>query len=130
MSRAAPVDIEKVREFIASREERRQRAIRRRFERATGDFDRIVSHIIRKYRPTRLYQWGSLLHPERFSEISDIDIGVEGLSGPEQYFAMLGDAMGMTRFPVDLLELDKLNKKTADHIRRRGRVVYERPAAG
>jgi predicted nucleotidyltransferase len=125
MSRAAPVDIEKVREFIASREERRQRAIRRRFERATGDFDRIVSHIIRKYRPTRLYQWGSLLHPERFSEISDIDIAVEGLTSPESYFSLLGEADEMTDLPVDIVELEKIHPLHAQSIREKGRLVHE-----
>jgi predicted nucleotidyltransferase len=125
MSRAAPVDIEKVREFIASREERRQRTIRRRFERATGDFDRIVSHIIRKYRPTRLYQWGSLLHPERFSEISDIDIAVEGLTSPESYFSLLGEADEMTDLPVDIVELEKIHPLHAQSIREKGRLVHE-----
>jgi predicted nucleotidyltransferase len=125
MSRAAPVDIEKVREFIASREERRQRAIRRRFERATGDFDRIVSHIIRKYRPTRLYQWGSLLHPERFSEISDIDIAVEVLTSPESYFSLLGEADEMTDLPVDIVELEKIHPLHAQSIREKGRLVHE-----
>jgi predicted nucleotidyltransferase len=125
MSRAAPVDIEKVREFIASREERRQRTIRRRFERATRDFDRIVSHIIRKYRPTRLYQWGSLLHPERFSEISDIDIAVEGLTSPESYFSLLGEADEMTDLPVDIVELEKIHPLHAQSIREKGRLVHE-----
>ena len=51
------------------------------------------------YRPLRVYQWGSLLHPEHFSEISDIDIALEGLSSPEEYFAILGDVMNMSSFP-------------------------------
>ncbi len=43
-----------------------------------------------------------------FSEISDIDIALEGLSGPEEYFAILGDAMFMTSFPLDIIELEMI----------------------
>ncbi len=125
MRKAAPVDIERVRKFIASREERRQRAIRQRFEQATRDFDRIVDHIIRAYRPTRLYQWGSLLRPGRFSEISDIDIAVEGLTSAESYFTLLAEADEMTGLPVDIVEMEKIHPLHAQSIREKGRLVYE-----
>jgi predicted nucleotidyltransferase len=124
------IDISRVREFLREKQNRRRRRLEERLEQARKDASRIIEHLGRTYAPRRIYQWGSLVEPRNFSEISDIDIGVEGLSGPEQYFAMLGDAMNMTRFPVDLLELDKLSKEMADHIRKRGRVVYERPSAG
>jgi len=124
------IDIPRVREFLREKQARRRRRLEERLRQAQEDAGRIIEHLGRTYSPRRIYQWGSLVETRNFSEISDIDIGVEGLSGPEQYFAMLGDTMVMTRFPVDLLELDKLNKETADHIRRRGRVVYERPSAG
>ena len=124
------IDIPRVREFLREKQARRRRRLEERLRQAQEDAGRIIEHLGRTYSPRRIYQWGSLVETRNFSEISDIDIGVEGLSGPEQYFAMLGDALGMTRFSVDLLELDKLNKETADHIRRRGRVVYERPSAG
>lgn len=124
------IDLSRVREFLREKKARRRRRLEERLKQAQEDAGRIIEHFGRRYSPRRIYQWGSLVETRNFSEISDIDIGVEGLSGPEQYFAMLGDAISMTRFPVDLLELDKLGAETADHIRRRGRVVYERPAAG
>jgi hypothetical protein len=37
--------------------------------------------LIKAYHPVRIYQWGSLLRPERFQEISDIDIA-EALAKP------------------------------------------------
>ncbi len=115
---------------MREKQDRRRRRLEQRLAEARKDASRIIEHLERTYAPRRIYQWGSLVDPKHFSEISDIDIGVEGLSGPEQYFAMLGDAMRMTRFPIDLLELDKLSKETADQIRRRSRLVYERPSAG
>jgi predicted nucleotidyltransferase len=123
------IDIPRVREFLRDKQNRRKNRLAQRLEQAQQDARRIIEHLGRAYSPSRIYQWGSLVETRNFSEISDIDIGVEGLTGPEQYFAMLGDVMEMSGFPVDLLELDKLDKATADSIRRRGRVVYERPAA-
>ena len=92
---------------------------------ARRDFDRIVEHIAETYAPRRVYQWGSLLDFSRFSEISDIDIALEGIGGPEEFFAILGDAMKMTDFPLDILEIEKLDIETADRIRGRGMLVYE-----
>lgn len=100
--------------------------MRERWTVACSDFDRIVSHIIARYRPLRIYQWGSLLHPEQFSEISDIDIALEGLSGPEEYFAILGDAMNMSSFPLDIIDLGKVDPETAEFIKQRGKLIYER----
>lgn len=105
-------------------------ALAERLKHSQEDARRIIEHIGRTYSPSRIYQWGSLVETRHFSEISDIDIGVEGLSGPKEYFAILGDAMRMSVFPVDLIELDRLESRTADGLRRRGRLVHERPPAG
>ncbi len=69
-----------------------------------------------------------MLERSRFSEISDIDVAVEGLPGPEAYFDLLGKVAELTRFPMDLLELEKLDASDARSIRERGRLVYERGA--
>ncbi len=73
-----PVDIEKVRGFLDRRAKQHKKLLMKRLDRAQRDFDRIIQRIINKYDPLRIYQWGSLLHPEDFSEISDIDIAVVG----------------------------------------------------
>jgi hypothetical protein len=125
MSGEYPVDLEKVRDFLKAKEEKRRSLLRRRWEEARRDFDRIVKYIAETYAPRRIYQWGSLLDFSRFSEISDIDIALEGISGPEEFFAILGDAMKMTDFPLDILEIEKLDPETAEGIRGRGRLVYE-----
>ena len=76
--------------------------------------------------PRRIYQWGSLLNRDRFTEISDIDIALEGLTGAEQFFAALGLAMERSTLPVDVVELEKLPPTAAERIRERGKLVYER----
>jgi predicted nucleotidyltransferase len=120
------IDMEKVRAYLEEKDERRHKNLDTRFEHALRDFERIVARIVERYHPPRVYQWGSLLERRRFSEISDIDIAVEGLGGPEEYFAILGDAIEMTDLPVDIIELDKVPPAIAHHIRKKGRLVYDR----
>jgi len=121
-----PVDIEEVRSFLDRRAKQRQKLLKKRFDRAQGDFDKIIQRVIDKYDPLRIYQWGSLLHPEDFSEISDIDIAVEGITSTEQFFSLLSAADELTDFPLDIVELEKIHPLHTESIRKKGRLVYER----
>lgn len=98
-----------------------------RLEKARKDFAAISAMIIEKYKPAAVYQWGSLLDGEHFSEISDIDIAVEGVKSPEEFFSLLGDAMNMTEFPLDIVQMEKVEPEFRSQILKRGRIVYERP---
>ena len=118
------VDLDEVRAFLAAKEERRRARIDARFARATRDAQAIIAE--RRVNPRRMYQWGSLLDRTRFSEISDIDIAVEGLAGPEEFFTALGIAMEGTGVPVDVVELEKVPPDVAERIRERGALVHER----
>ncbi len=94
--------------------------------RAFKDFQSILRMIVDDYHPERVYQWGSLLRPEKFRDYSDIDIAVEGVNLPEAYFQMLGRAQAMTDFPVDIVQLEKIEPEFSQSIREGGKVVYER----
>lgn len=121
-----PVDVSKVRAFLREKRQRKDVERARLLEKARDDAERIRERIVREVRPARIYQWGSLLTGEHFSEISDIDFALEGLAGPPEYFRVLGIAMEETTFPVDIIELEKVDPDTRERIIRRGRVVYER----
>ncbi|MGO8692326.1 MAG: hypothetical protein ACLQMF_01525 [Rectinemataceae bacterium] len=121
------IDLDSVRAFLAAKDEKHEKALDARFEEARADFEAIAARIAEIYRPARIYQWGSLLDRRRFSEISDIDIALEGVPDAETYFAILGEAMKMTAFPLDIVEIEKVGAENARHIRESGRLVYERP---
>jgi predicted nucleotidyltransferase len=121
------IDLAAARGFLAAKDEARERILNARFAKAGADFQAIASLIIERYRPKRLYQWGSLLDRRRFSEISDIDIALEGIQNAETYFAILGEVMNMTEFPLDIVEMEKIGAENARHIRETGRLVHERP---
>ena len=120
------VDLDQVRAFLAERERRRRARIDERYAQATRDAGAIVSEIAEQVNPRRIYQWGSLLDRKRFSEISDLDLAVEGLNGPAEFFQILGIAMNGTALPVDVVELEKLPADVAERIRKRGALVHER----
>lgn len=120
----------------AARAERLRRSKRRAhrealLERARADAARLITAIADGHHPLRIWQWGSLVHTARFSEISDIDIAVEGLEGGERALSSIRDmADSMTTFHVDLVEIEELDPGRADLIRRFGRVAWERSGHG
>ncbi len=60
-----------------------------------------------------------------FTELSDIDIALEGITAPEDFFALLGDAKELTSFPLDIVQLEKIHPLHAQSIRKRGKLIYE-----
>ena len=120
------VSIEQARTFLEGKEASRRHKLDALFARATDDFGKILELIVGKYRPLRVYQWGSLLDRSKFREYSDIDIAVEGVDTPEEFFCMFGEAEKLTSFSLDLLDINKIAPEFADIIRMKGRVVYER----
>jgi predicted nucleotidyltransferase len=120
------IDLDAVREFLRNKESARSRMLDERFTQAKADFAVITNMILERFRPLRIYQWGSLLDRTRFSEISDIDIAVEGLQSPGDYFTLLGEALPLTDFPLDIVEMERVGADNAAYIRSYGRIVYER----
>jgi predicted nucleotidyltransferase len=123
MDPVIPTDI---RRFADERAARDRRARRELHAEAQRDAQAIVEMIIRRFEPRRLVQWGSVLEGDQFREYSDIDIAIEGITDPETFFEILDAAESMTRFPVDILQLEHVEPAYRDLIMEKGRVVYER----
>jgi len=121
-----PFDIAAARRNLMKATQLRAERIAALYRKASDDAGRIIRLIAEKYRPGRMYQWGSLLNPSSFAEYSDIDIAVEGIESAEDFFALYGDAMKLTDFPLDIVQMEKIEPEFAQIIRTRGRVVYER----
>jgi len=122
----ARFDIAAAAETFVARQEKEKERRRRLHRKACQDFTRIVDMVIREFKPRRILQWGSLLEPDDFDENSDIDIAVEGLTDARAFMDLLGKAVDMTDFPVDLVEWEKLDQDSRESIQQRARVVYER----
>ena len=96
------------------------------YKSACRDFTDICKIIIEKYNPTALWQWGSLLDQKHFSEISDIDIALEGVVETAVFFQILRDTERMTSFPLDIIQLEAVEPVFAAKIKQNGKVIYER----
>lgn len=119
-------DIAAAAKTFNAREKQAAEHRKRLHRKACADSARIVDMAIRDYRPRRILQWGSLLDPEDFDENSNIDIAVEGLADARAYLDLLGKAIGMTEFPIDLVEWEKLDQDSRESILCRAKVIYER----
>jgi predicted nucleotidyltransferase len=119
-------ELKQMKRRLARESLERSRSLERRLAEARRDFARIVRHIAARFRPQRIYQWGSLVDGRHFTERSDIDIALEGITEAAVFFAILAQAERLTRFPVDIVQLEKIHPEYAELIRSRGRVVYER----
>jgi predicted nucleotidyltransferase len=120
------IAVEHVRAFLAAREQRRQRDLDQRFDRAWHDFRAILELLRERYQPTRIYQWGSLLDRSRFNEHSDIDVATEGITDPAVWSQLVDRADELTQLPLDMVALERIEPEFAELIRMKGRVVYAR----
>lgn len=117
---------EETRVFLRRKELEKAKRLEKKFKQANSDFKRIVKMIVDHYSPDYIYQWGSLLDKRKFSDVSDIDIAVSGLKTADAVFRLLGEAEDMTDFPLDIVELERLDPLHRKSIKQKGRLVYER----
>lgn len=120
-----PAQLREARELLQRRAEVEQQEWRELHARAVSDCSRIVAMLREEFSPTLILQWGSLLDPARFRPFSDIDLAVAGLADPARFFDALGRAQALTRFPIDLVQLEKISPEKAFWIRQNGRVLHE-----
>ena len=119
------MEAETIRAYVRGRRISRRHELAARLLAARRDCDAIVSAIADTYHPPRIYLWGSLVDDRHFSEMSDIDIALEGITNPAELSAIRSLAERLTRLPLDIVAIEHVHPAYADHIRRRGRVVYE-----
>jgi predicted nucleotidyltransferase len=121
-------EAETIRAFVRESQKKKRLALVALLGTARRDCESIVSAIARDRTPRRIYLWGSLLHDRHFSERSDIDIALEGITDPAELSAIRGSAENLTQFPLDIVAIEHVHPAYADFIRRRGAVVYDRGA--
>lgn len=120
-----PVDLQEAARSARRRAEAQRRTDEALEMQAREDLASIVAMTAKEFHPRRIYTWGSLTKPGKFRSYSDIDLAVEGILDPAEFFRLLGEAQRLTRFPVDLVQLEKIVPEYADDIRKKGKLLYE-----
>lgn len=111
------------RERERRRREAQEAAQRRLVNKAQRIANQVIKHVTAEYEPEKIYQAGSLVDSDRFTEISDIDIAISGLQ-PEEIEEISDWAEEKSSFPVDILDLDRAEQIHVESITKRGRRVY------
>ena len=116
--------VEAARQRLRDRDHAREERYQVMWAQAESDGRAIIDMIAREYQPTRVYQWGSLLRPERFRDYSDIDIAVEGIADAATFFRLLGAAQAMIELDLPCADREG-GPEYAEDIREHGKIAYE-----
>jgi predicted nucleotidyltransferase len=120
------INLEETRNFLRKKANSEATKNIQMWQKAYAEAELIIERIIREINPREIWQWGSIVQKEKFRDYSDIDIGLCGLGGFEELSKAQKIAMEIATFPIDLVELDKLEDNFQIAIKRRGKKVYER----
>ena len=76
-----------------------------------------IDQLSEKYKWKELYLFGSLTQPDKFSERSDIDFGIEGLD-KYLHYKFISDLSGLLQRGIDVIRLEDCS--FAESIKKRG----------
>ena len=111
------------RERERRRREAQDAAQRRLVNKAERIANTVTEQIIERYEPKEIYQAGSLVDSDRFTQISDIDIAISGLT--ESEIEEISDwAEEKSSFPIDIIDLDRAESVHVQSVRKTGRRVF------
>jgi predicted nucleotidyltransferase len=116
-------DIRAARRYLRQKQETRQANRLVLWQQASQDARKIIKMIEEKYQPKQIIQWGSILDPKHFSEISDIDLAIAGLDAMT-FMRLLADAEALTTFPLDLVQWEAIHPAFQNIILMKGKIVY------
>lgn len=116
-------DYTKAKQFYLDKQRSLQDERHLLWQKAKLDSERIVTMIIQDYAPKQIIQWGSVLAPEHFSSVSDIDLAVLGIE-PLVFLRLFADAEAMTNFSLDLIRWEDIHPAFQQILLLKGKVIY------
>lgn len=108
---------------MCAREEDRTSARLALWRQARADAERIIEWVVACFNPRRIIQWGSVLESRHFSEISDIDLAIEGV-GSLAFLDLMRGAEEKTDFSLDLVRWENLEPEFQRILLMKGRIRY------
>jgi predicted nucleotidyltransferase len=84
----------------------------------------VTQYIIKRFKPERLWLYGSILDEDKFSMISDIDIATEGIEWGI-FFKMVSECEKLTDLKLDIIDIESIPEIRRRKIFRTGRLIYE-----
>lgn len=118
-------DYVKARAFLSEKAKHQAEKRCRLWHQAVLDTKHIVNMVIEEFTPLRILQWGSVLNEKDFSEISDIDLAIEGVDSV-LFMRLQEKAEKMTKFPLDLLRWEDVDPCFRRLLKKKGCIIYEK----
>ena len=119
------IDISRVAARMREQDDQQARERSRRYAEARRQLDAAIAVAAGFPEVRRIRVWGSLLRPDRFTELSDIDLCVEGVRSPEVWSRLERALLDTVTMPLDLVRWETLMEPHRESILARGEVVYE-----
>lgn len=113
-------------QYFLNRDKKREEKNRKRHGLAVRQLDKAVAVIIDRFSPVRIWTWGSILREERFNEMSDIDLAVEGITDFRVWSELEKTALSFFDMPLDLVRWEDLLPEHRESIQARGKIIYEK----
>jgi predicted nucleotidyltransferase len=113
----------KILESLRKRLEREKEERFKLFTKFRKNLPHIID-IITEFNVEKVILFGSLIDKEKFTESSDIDIGLIGLD-KKDFFKLYSRLSDRIPWPIDLVDLDE-NPKFKAKILERGEIIYDR----
>ena len=118
-------DYVKARAFLSEKAKHQADQRSRLWRQAVLDTKRIVNMVIEEFTPLHILQWGSVLKEKDFSEVSDIDLAIEGVDSV-LFMRLQEKAERMTEFPLDLLRWEDVDPCFKRVLKKKGTMIYEK----
>lgn len=117
--------VKRVADRFRKKDEDRDRRLRARYQLAREQLGGAVDIARRFPGVRRVITWGSILRPHQFTELSDVDICIEGVSSPEDWNRLERTLLDAVTLPLDLVRWEELSPPHRESIIARGKVLYE-----
>ena len=113
----------KILECLRKRHEREKEERFKVFTKLRKNLPHLIN-IITEFNVEKVVLFGSLLDKEKFTECSDIDIGLVGLD-KRDFFKLYSRLTDRISWPIDLVDLDD-DPKFKTKVLERGEIIYDR----
>jgi predicted nucleotidyltransferase len=107
-------------EGLKRREAERKATLEKRRQKAFAIARRIAGMLRQDFGATKIYLFGSVLHPDEFHVHSDIDLAADGIV-PARYLTAVAKALIMAEeFSVDLVDISECQPEFKNSILTKG----------
>ena len=122
MKAISPEEMAAYRQTMWLRDAEARQQLKRRLYEAWGVAKQASELLKQNFQAAKVFVFGSLVHQDWFSNTSDIDLAVAGLSAWD-HLAAVAQLQDLSTFKVDLIRLETCQPEFRSKIEKEGRLI-------